>query len=607
VGHDLAIVIVTYNSGSDLQRCLETVFAAARGIDFHVVVSDSGSTDHTLSVARRFPVTCIAGGDQGFARACNRSLGLHAVRNSRYVLLLNPDTEILTGSLAELVAECDRWSDRRLFTVRQVDAENRLVHTLRRFPSVGTLFADAFPVAGLRWRGERITDPGVYERVSECDWAMGSFLILPRAALHDVSGFDERFFVYSEEVDLCRRARAHGWTVTYLPSVTISHVGQSRVRDRRRAHHHARAKLIYAEKWNTRPERLLIRAALVIRYARVALRARSPDARRSARTGLLALLRYRSPAERHGSAGRETAPRHRRPPLPDTDRERLLRRRVWRDGEPEPEPVSEVARYIEHGAGRLALSLQLAERLLEGRHDPRILELGSEPWMFTQLLAERGYAVTAAGLRPGDDSDRAEVTIEWDRWSITLEQYLFDVERDAWPLADGSFDVVLAMEVIEHLNLSPAHMLHEANRVLVPGGHLLLTTPNALAARKLAALIRGRTVHHRYSGYGPHGRHNREFTPEEVRLVLEEANFSVEVWKENVAGYEAEEPLGRVLRGVAALPGRGTARRRDYLFAIAGKVGPPRLAFPAALYMSMDRDRMRREGVSFPDEHAVMS
>jgi N-acetylglucosaminyl-diphospho-decaprenol L-rhamnosyltransferase len=295
VGRDLAVVVVTYNSAGDLPECLRSVFEAGKDLDLHVVVCDSGSTDDGAAVARRFEVTYLSGGDEGFARACNRALALESVRRSRYVLFLNPDTMVRSGSLAELLGRCDGIADRRLFTVRQVDAAGRLVHSLRRFPGPGAYLGEAVPVGPLARRREKIVDAEVYERESGCDWAMGSFLLVPGAALAELGGFDERFFLYSEEVDLCRRARERGWTVTYLPSLTIVHKGQSRVRDRRRATHQARAKLIYAEKWMGRRERLLMRAALVLHYARASVRSRSPEARRSARAALGAALFYRSP------------------------------------------------------------------------------------------------------------------------------------------------------------------------------------------------------------------------------------------------------------------------------------------------------------------------
>lgn len=301
------------------------------------------------------------------------------------------------------------------------------------------------------------------------------------------------------------------------------------------------------------------------------------------------------------------------PSLAPQERARLLDRRVRRAGSEADEFAGrerELARYLERSSGRLATTLAFVERELGGLAGQRVLELGADPWLFTQLLLERGCSVTSAGRRPGvwveDVSlpSPQDVELAWDDRVERLDHHLFDVERDRWPFASASLDVVICMEVLEHLVYSPAHLLFEACRVLVPGGTLVLTTPNALAARKLALLARGRPTEHPYSGYGWHGRHNREATPTELETMLRAAGFAARVECANLAGYEADEPLGRVLRALSGLPGRRAARRRDHLLAVAHRVGEPRLAFPDGLYQSIDRERMRRQGVLLLDELA---
>lgn len=319
------------------------------------------------------------------------------------------------------------------------------------------------------------------------------------------------------------------------------------------------------------------------------------------------------PASRRRVAGTLARMPRRRPSLTAEERARLLDRRVHRAGSTTEEFAGrerELARSAERAAGRLATTLALLERELGGLAGRRVLELGADPWLFTQLLLERGCSVISAGRRPGvwveDASPRSPQTVElaWGGRVERVDHHLFDVERDRWPFASASLDVVVCMEVLEHLVYSPAHLLFEACRVLVPGGTLLLTTPNALAARKLALLARGRSTGHPYSGYGWHGRHNREATPAELETLLRAAGFAARIEAVNLAGYEADEPLGRALRALSGLPGRRAARRRDHLIAIARRVGEPRLAFPAGLYESIDRDRMRRQGVLLLDELA---
>jgi SAM-dependent methyltransferase len=305
------------------------------------------------------------------------------------------------------------------------------------------------------------------------------------------------------------------------------------------------------------------------------------------------------------------APRAALPALDQAVRDRLLGREVFVDGQREPETrgrAVELRRYVDRSAGRLAASLRHVDALAARTRATRVLEIGADPWFMTQLIVERGTVPTVAGKRPGlwreDESASSprEVRLRWDGMDVGLEQHLFDVERDRWPFADESFDLVVCAEVIEHLVFSPAHMLYEANRVLRHGGGLLVATPNAVAGAKRAAMARGRNVWAAYSGHGPYGRHNREFTPGEVELVLRLAGFSAEIVLENLAGYETAEPLGRALQAVARAPLAATRRLRDHIFASALKVAPPSYAFPEELYRVFDPERMRLTGAPLPDE-----
>jgi SAM-dependent methyltransferase len=297
------------------------------------------------------------------------------------------------------------------------------------------------------------------------------------------------------------------------------------------------------------------------------------------------------------------------PTLDRGTRARLLERSVRRDASPLDEFAgreAEIAWYLDHAAGRYATTLELLDQVLAGRRPKAILELGADPWLMTQLLLERGYEVVSAGRPPGVWEPDASVTpqtitLAWAGREERLAHHLFDVERDRWPFPEGAFELVLCTEVLEHLVYSPGHLLYEASRTLVDGGLLVLTTPNALAATKLGRILAGRNVHGVYSGYGAHGRHNREFSAAELEALLTLAGLDAQVFAVDLAGYEAPEPLARALQlGAGLLP--PAAGRRDHLFAVGRKTRPPRLAFPPALYRSFDRDRMRRQGVVLVDE-----
>jgi GT2 family glycosyltransferase len=224
--HDLAIIVVSTNEARWLTPCLETALEHIGSADVDIVVADNESTDGTRElVENRFPgvrvVTCP---NYGFSHANNRGW---KTCDARYALFLNPDTEILEGTFGELIAAMDARPDVGLAGVKQVTPEGRLVPTIRRAPHALRTLAEAFgserfPIRG-SWLGERELDLELYEREVECDWTQGSFLLARREALESAGLLDERFFIYSEETDLCHRIRKTGWEVRHLPTMTILH------------------------------------------------------------------------------------------------------------------------------------------------------------------------------------------------------------------------------------------------------------------------------------------------------------------------------------------------------------------------------------------------
>ena len=144
-----------------------------------------------------------------------------------WVLFLNPDTEILEGSFADLIDTLGSRSTVGLVGVRQVTADGQLFPTIRRFPNaIRSLFealgSERFPVRA-SWLGERELDLRVYERDVACDWTSGSFMLVRWEALQSAGFMDERFFLYCEETDLCLRIKQAGWEIRHVPYLTILH------------------------------------------------------------------------------------------------------------------------------------------------------------------------------------------------------------------------------------------------------------------------------------------------------------------------------------------------------------------------------------------------
>ncbi len=226
----LAIIIVTYNSREEIGNCLTSVVGHSGPFPTQVTVVDNQSSDGTLAFVReRFPTvrTIDAGGNLGFARANN--LGI-AATTSDYVLLLNPDTMTPPGALPALVRGLAGDPAAAIAGPRLLNERN--VAELSFGPPIspwGELRQKTL-LALYQRRFRRIVR--YVERRSreagERAWVSGACLLIRRADLEAVGGLDERFFMYTEDVDLCTSVRARGRRVLFVPQAEVVHlVGRS--------------------------------------------------------------------------------------------------------------------------------------------------------------------------------------------------------------------------------------------------------------------------------------------------------------------------------------------------------------------------------------------
>ncbi|MGA2455220.1 MAG: glycosyltransferase family 2 protein [Solirubrobacteraceae bacterium] len=294
---DLAIVVVSANDAHWLERCLSTAIAHAGKATIEVIVVDNGSTDGTRElVESRFPqARVVTSPNLGFAYGNNRGLEL---ARARYLLLLNPDTEVTDGTFEQLLQMLDARPQVGLIGVRQVSATGALWPTMRRFPNptraLGeALFSERWPIHPA-WAGERVLDDRAYELEQSCDWTSGSFMLARREALMGAGLLDERFFLYSEEPDLCLRIKRAGWEIRHLPQMTIvHHAGKGGIQPRMVAQD-AYARKQFAQKHFGYIRRGLYLSALSVRHLVRGAGACAPgtDAaarRESARRALLTL------------------------------------------------------------------------------------------------------------------------------------------------------------------------------------------------------------------------------------------------------------------------------------------------------------------------------
>ena len=221
MGAAVTIVVVTYNSAHVIDALLDSVPAALGDVSADVVVVDNDSADDTAeAVARRPDVRLVQSANAGFAAGINR--GVHEGERTAYVLALNPDVVLGPGSVAEMIRAAEAHGAGIVAPqVRQ--QEGALYHSLRREPSLArTLGLNA---TGLPLFAEYILRDEEYLEGHVVDWALGAVLLFRREVFDVLGGWEEAFFLYSEETDFCLRARDHGYTTRYEPLAVAMHIG----------------------------------------------------------------------------------------------------------------------------------------------------------------------------------------------------------------------------------------------------------------------------------------------------------------------------------------------------------------------------------------------
>lgn len=297
----LTVVVVSANSARWLPGCLSSVYAHAGALTIDVVVVDSGSTDETSEIVGRFPgARLVRCENHGFAHGNNRGV---ETSTAEWILLLNPDTEFVSGTLDELVAMAAGHPRGGIFGVRQTWPDGSLQYSIRRFPTATRLLGQALASESWpmhpRWSGERELDETVYAQPVRCDWTTGSCLLVRRDLYEELGGMDERFFLFSEEPDLCLRARRRGWETWHLPTITlIHHGGGSEADSPSLAAQLVTSKRLYLEKHAGRVSRAAGIAALTLGLALRAVfgsRRGVGGGRRNARVALATLWGLRRP------------------------------------------------------------------------------------------------------------------------------------------------------------------------------------------------------------------------------------------------------------------------------------------------------------------------
>lgn len=279
---DLSVIIVNYNTKGYLVRTLKSVFTSDEKINFEVIVVDNASSDGSSEmVAKKFPKALLIKSSKNIGFGQGNNLGIKEA-SGKYILLLNPDIKLVEkNTFSEMVEWMDGHTEVGVSTCALLNPDGSFQGSGGCFPTLFKVFAwltflDDLPLI------DRLIKPyhpmhswsfykgeGYFKMSREQDWVTGAFFMTRREVLDQVGLFDNDYFAYVEEVDLCYRVKKAGWQVWYLPSPKVVHFGQVTSSSRYAAVNEFKGLRTFYKKhfasWQTVFLRLMLKVGAVLR------------------------------------------------------------------------------------------------------------------------------------------------------------------------------------------------------------------------------------------------------------------------------------------------------------------------------------------------------
>lgn len=215
----LSIIILSYNSKSDLVRLLPSIFQSKCDFNFEVIVVDNGSKDGTLDwlESKNQKIKLIKNQNTGFAHGNN--LGIRLAQG-KYILILNPDTELKQDTLQIMYDFMETHKEVGVGTCKVLLPSGKLdLACRRRFPNPWNSFKRLFLLFNKDYNYSNLNE----DATMEIDTCMGAFMFVRKEVFEKIGSFDENFFMYGEDIDLCFRAKQAGFNVWYYPISSITH------------------------------------------------------------------------------------------------------------------------------------------------------------------------------------------------------------------------------------------------------------------------------------------------------------------------------------------------------------------------------------------------
>ena len=222
----LSVIIVTHNHAAYIGACLQALLPEAKQVEAEVIVVDNRSDDASAVTASQYSdvQVLVAPHRQGFSANCN--LGMAQARG-RYMLLLNPDTEVLPGALRALMTFMDAHPQVGMCGAQLLYPDGRIQPSFRRFPTLASVLVRRTPLRlvlrDTQANRHHLMLDDDHTTARPVDWLLGACMCVRRSTVDHVGPLDEGYFLYVEDIDWARRMHAAGWQIYYVPTAHITH------------------------------------------------------------------------------------------------------------------------------------------------------------------------------------------------------------------------------------------------------------------------------------------------------------------------------------------------------------------------------------------------
>lgn len=220
----VSIIVVSYNTKTLLIRCLSSIVSGLPRLEFEIILVDNASTDGTVHEVQKLMPTFFASKpkltiisntkNEGFTKASNRGA---SVANGEYLLFLNSDVELIDASVERLISTAIN-KKAAIVGGNLQNAKDSTSNSFGRFYTVFTILLLLFG------QESRLKKPP--KTIQEVDWVSGGCMLVRKDVFKKLGGFDEKFFMYVEDMEFCFRAKHHGYKIFFDPSVNVTHIGQ---------------------------------------------------------------------------------------------------------------------------------------------------------------------------------------------------------------------------------------------------------------------------------------------------------------------------------------------------------------------------------------------